>query len=62
MRPSWQEAVEHLVLEDFLILESMLLVEELQVGASKIFGVQDLVKGEGGALEAMVVMEVKPFT
>jgi hypothetical protein len=54
--------VEHLVLEDFLILESMLLVEELQVGASKIFGVQDLVKVEGGALEAMVVMEVKPFT
>ncbi|KAJ6762279.1 hypothetical protein OIU74_024889 [Salix koriyanagi] len=56
------EAAERLVVDDFLILAWMPPVEESQVGASKIYGVQGEVKGEEEALEAKVVMEVKPFT
>ncbi|KAJ6297090.1 hypothetical protein OIU78_022756 [Salix suchowensis] len=57
-----QEAAERLVVDDFLIFAWMLPVEESQVGASKIYEVQGEVKGEEEALEARVVMEVKPFT
>ena len=51
MRLALQEAVERLVLDDFLILAWMPPVEESQVGASKIYGVQGQVKGEEEAVE-----------
>ena len=39
------------MLDDFLILAWMPPVEESQVGASKIYGVQGQVKGEEEAVE-----------
>jgi hypothetical protein len=63
-----REAVGHLGLEGFMILvvappeKACRVVGGWQVEASKILGVLGLLKGEGGAPQAMMLMGVRLFT